>query len=342
MSTVDQAGADVIGFLARRVAAMIVLLVVISFVTFALFQVGPADPAAAACGQECTPERIDQARIALGMDKPFFVQYLDYLSGFVHSRMIGAPGALTVCAWPCLGKSFQTNEAVTDVLARALPYTVSIAVGAILLWTVAGVSLGLLAALRKGRAADKLIVGAASGGVSLPIPVTGLLLLLVFVSTLHLLPFTSNEISSPFGPAGPLGWFGNYLLPWVALALLFSAQYIRITRTAMLETFGEDFMRTARAMGLPRRRVVFKHGVRAGITPIVTMLGLDIGSLLGGAVLTEQIFSVPGVGFTAVHAAQSGDLPVTMAVTMMAAFFIIVANVVVDLCYAVIDPRVRV
>jgi peptide/nickel transport system permease protein len=124
--------------------------------------------------------------------------------------------------------------------------------------------------------------------------------------------------------------------------VLFSAQYIRVTRSNMLETFGEDFMRTARAKGLSRRNIVFKHGARAGITPVVTMLGLDIGGLLGGAVLTEQIFSVPGVGFTAVHAAQSGDLPVTMAITMMAAFFIIVANVLVDIAYAVIDPRVRV
>ena len=330
------------GFLLRRVAALVILLIVVSFATFALFQIGPADPAAAACGQECTPERIEQARIALGMDKPFFVQYFAYLSGFFGPRMIGAPGAEQLCAWPCLGKSFQTNENVTDIIARALPYTLSIAVGAVVLWTVFGVGLGLVAALRKGRAADKIIVGAASVGVSLPIPVTGLLLLLVFVSTLHLLPFTSNQINSPFGSAGPVAWFLNYLLPWVAIAVLFSAQYIRVTRNNMIETFGEDFMRTARAKGLGRRAIVFRHGVRAGMTPIVTMLGLDIGGLLGGAVLTEQIFSVPGLGFTAVHAAVAGDLPVTMAITMLAAFFIITANVVVDLVYAGIDPRVRI
>ncbi|MBZ4020764.1 ABC transporter permease [Streptomyces purpurogeneiscleroticus] len=330
------------GFLLRRFAAMIALLLVISFVTFSLFQLGPADPAAAACGQECTPERIAEARVALGMDKPFLVQYADYMSGLVGSRMVGAPGADTLCSWPCMGKSFQTNEDVTTIIERALPYTLSVASGAIVLWTVAGVGLGLLAALRKNRFTDKLIVGAASIGVSLPIPVTGLLLLLVFVSTLDVLPFTTNDIASPFGAAGPGGWFLNYLLPWVALAVLFSAQYIRVTRGNMLETFGEDFMRTARSKGLSRRNIVFRHGARAGITPVVTMLGLDIGLLLGGAVLTEQIFSVPGIGFTAVRAAQAGDLPVTMAITMMAAFFIIVANVVVDAAYAVIDPRVRV
>jgi ABC-type dipeptide/oligopeptide/nickel transport system permease component len=195
------------GFLMRRFVAMIVLLFVISFVTFSLFQLGPADPAAAACGQECTPQRIAEARIALGMDKPFLTQYLTYMSGLLGSHMVGAPGAETLCSWPCLGKSFQTNEDVSTIIERALPYTLSMASGAIVLWTVAGVGLGLLAALRKGRFTDKLIVGAASVGVSLPIPVTGLLLLLLLVSTLNLLPFTTNEIASPFGAAGPGGWF---------------------------------------------------------------------------------------------------------------------------------------
>jgi peptide/nickel transport system permease protein len=275
------------------------------------------------------------------MDHPFLIQYLDYMRGLASPRMIGAPGAESICQWPCLGKSFQTNENVSDIIARSLPYTLSIAVGALVLWTISGVGLGLLAALRKGSATDKFIVGAASVGVSLPIPVTGLFLLLVFVNQLHILPFTTNEINGPVGPHGPWAWVLNYFLPWVALAVLFSAAYIRVTRTNMIETFSEDFIRTARAKGLAPRTVTFKHGVRAGITPVVTMLGMDIGLLLGGAVLTEQIFSVPGLGFTAVRAAISGDLPVTMAITMLAAFFVIVANVVVDIAYAAIDPRVR-
>ncbi|MBT8163700.1 MULTISPECIES: ABC transporter permease [Arthrobacter] len=330
-----------IRFILRRTGSLILLLVAVSFITFTLFQLGPADPASAACGQECTPERIAEARVALGMDHPFFIQYFDYMRGLVSPRMIGAPGAESLCQWPCLGKSFQTNENVSDIIARSLPYTLSMAIGALVLWTITGVGLGLLAALRKGSATDKFIVAAASVGVSLPIPVTGLFLLLVFVNQLHLLPFTTNEINSPFGAQGPWAWVLNYFLPWVALAVLFSAAYIRVTRTNMIETFSEDFIRTARAKGLAPRTVTFKHGVRAGITPVVTMLGMDIGLLLGGAVLTEQIFSVPGLGFTAVRAAISGDLPVTMAITMLAAFFVIVANVVVDLAYAAIDPRVR-
>ncbi|MGL3807933.1 ABC transporter permease [Paeniglutamicibacter sp. R2-26] len=331
-----------VGFLFRRLGAMLILLLVVSFITFTLFQFGPADPAAASCGQECTPDRVEQARLALGLDKPFMAQYLAFLSGLVGPRMLGAPGAEQLCAWPCLGKSFQTNENVTDMVANALPYTLSLAVGAVLLWTISGVGLGLYAALRKGKLADRMIVGASSIGVSLPIPVTGLVLLLVFVGTLGWFPFTTNQIRSPFGDAGFGGWVANYFLAWVALAVLFSAQYVRITRSNMIETFSEDFMRTARAKGLPRRSIVFKHGVRAGITPIVTMLGLDLGALLGGAVLTEQIFSVPGLGFTAVRAATSGDLPVTMAITMLAAFFIILFNVIVDVSYAFIDPRVKV
>ena len=189
-----------VGFLARRVGAMLLLLLLVSFITFSLFQFGPADPAAAACGQECTPERIAQARIALGMDQPFFLQYINYLSGFFGDRMIGAPGAQTLCEWPCLGKSFQTNENVTDVIVRALPYTISVSVGAIVLWTVFGVGLGLLAALRKGKATDKLIVGAASIGVSLPVPVTGLLLLLIFVSTLKLAPLQAMPLPHHLDP----------------------------------------------------------------------------------------------------------------------------------------------
>lgn len=328
-------------FIARRLASLALLLVAVSFLTFTLFQFGPADPAAAACGQECTPERVAQARVALGMDKPFVEQYADYMSGFVSGRTIGAPGAESECAWPCLGKSFQTNENVAHIVARSLPYTLSIAVGAVVMWTIAGVGLGLLAALRRGKAVDKAVVAAASLGVSLPIPVTGLFLLLVFVNQLHWLPFTTNRISTPWGDAGPGGWFANYLLPWVALAVLFSASYIRVTRTSMIETFSEDFMRTARSKGVGPGAWTFRHGVRAGITPIVTMLGMDLGLLLGGAVLTEQIFSVPGLGFTAVRAAVAGDLPVTLAITMLAAFFVIVANVVVDVAYAFIDPRVR-
>lgn len=330
-----------VGFFLRRFAAMLLLILAVSFVTFTLFYFGPADPAAAACGQDCTPERVEQARIALGMDKPFFAQYFIFMSGLFGDRMIGAPGAQTLCEWPCLGKSFQTNENVTDVIARALPYTLSIAVGAVVLWTIVGVGLGLLAALRKGKFTDRAIVGAASVGVSLPVPVTGLLLLLIFVSTLGWLPFTSNKIYTPFGEGGFGAWALNYILPWLALAILFSAQYIRITRSNMIETFGEDFMRTARAKGLTRREITFKHGVRAGLTPIVTMIGLDLGALLGGAVLTEQIFSVPGLGFTAVRGALAGDLPITMAIMMFAAFFIVVANMVVDIAYAYIDPRVR-
>ncbi|WP_313812894.1 ABC transporter permease [Glutamicibacter sp.] len=331
-----------VSFLFRRFGAMLILLLVVSFITFTLFYFGPADPASAACGQECTPDRVEQARIALGLDKPFFAQYFAFLTGLVGPRMLGAPGAEQMCAWPCLGKSFQTNENVTDMIANALPYTLSLAVGAVLIWTTVGVGFGLLAAMRKGKLADRFIVGAASVGVSLPIPVTGLVLLLVFVGTLGWFPFTTNQIVSPFGEAGFWAWVNNYFLAWVALAVLFSAQYVRITRNNMIETFSEDFMRTARAKGLRRRKIVFKHGVRAGITPIVTMLGLDLGALLGGAVLTEQIFSVPGLGYTAVRAATSGDLPVTMAITMLAAFFIIFFNVLVDIAYAFIDPRVKV
>ena len=268
-----------IRFILRRTGSLVLLLIAVSFITFTLFQLGPADPASAACGQECTPQRVAEARVALGMDQPFFLQYADYMRGLVSPRMIGAPGAESVCQWPCLGKSFQTNENVSDIISRSLPYTVSMAVGALVLWTVSGVGLGLLAALRKGSATDKFIVGAASVGVSLPIPVTGLFLLLVFVNQLHLLPFTTNEINSPFGTQGPWAWVLNYLLPWIALAVLFSASYIRVTRTNMIETFGEDFIRACRTKQDRLGRAVQESANAAGASAVIHAPGVVMPAL---------------------------------------------------------------
>ena len=180
----------------------------------------------------------------------------------------------------------------------------------------------------------------ASLGVSLPAPFIGLLFLWIVVSKWQLLPYTSNTVTSPWNP-DPWTWFKNYILAWLTLALIFGANYVRLPRANMIETMGEDYIRTARAKGLPSRTVTLKHGLRAAITPVVTVFGLDLGALLGGAVLTETIFSVPGLGRTAVNATFNEDLPVVMAVVLFSAFFIIFANIIVDILYAVIDPRVR-
>jgi peptide/nickel transport system permease protein len=242
------------------------------------------------------------------------------------------------CPAPCFGYSFLTRQPVwPDLLDRA-PVTLSLAVGAAFLWVLAGVSVGVLSALRRGSLYDRTAMSISLAGVSLPIFFTGMISLLVFSYTLHwaapggsFTPFTEN----------PADWAYNLILPWVTLALLFSAQYARLTRAGMLETMGEDYIRTARAKGLTERRVTVRHGLRAALTPILTIFGLDVGLLLGGAVLTEQVFSLPGLGKYAIDAINNNDLPKVLGVTLLAAFFVVIANLIVDLLYAVIDPRVR-
>jgi peptide/nickel transport system permease protein len=217
--------------------------------------------------------------------------------------------------------------------------TVSLAAGAAVIWLAAGVATGVLSALRRGSVFDRAAMSVALAGVSLPIFFTGLLSLSIFAYQLHLFPGGGS-----FTPItqDPLTWAYDLTLPWITLAFLFAAGYARLTRAGMLETMNEDFIRTARAKGLPERTVVVKHGLRSALTPIVTIFGLDVGLLLGGAVLTESTYSLPGLGKYAIDAINNNDLPKVLGVTMFAAGFIIVANLVVDLLYAVIDPRVRV
>ena len=327
-------------FLIRRLIALVILLIATSVVTFVLFSVGPADPAADSCGKSCSPERIAAARVSLGLDKPLTTQYVDYMRGLVAGREMGPPSGRYHCDWPCFGRSFQNNQFVWDSIKSGLPYTISIAVGAAAIWLFFGVMLGIVAALRKGTWADKGVVGLASLGVSLPIPLIGLTMLWLLAGRWKLLPYPNNAISAPWDP-DPWAWAKNYIMPWVALALIYGASYVRLTRANMIETMGEDYIRTARAKGLPRNTVIFKHGLRAAMTPIVTIFGLDLGALLGGAILTEQIFSIPGIGLLSIRGSVNNDLPVIIAVVLFAAFFIIVANIIVDVLYAFIDPRVR-
>jgi peptide/nickel transport system permease protein len=225
-----------------------------------------------------------------------------------------------------------------DLLDR-LPVTISLAAGAAFLWLVGGVSVGVLSALRRGSILDRSAMGVALAGVSLPIFFTGLLSLSIFSYGLGI---TAPGGANPMDAANPLDWAYRMILPWITLAFLYAAAYARLTRAGMLETMNEDYIRTARAKGLNERTVVVKHGLRAALTPILTIFGLDLGLLLGGAILTETTFSLPGIGQYAVQAVANNDLPKVLGVTLMGAFFIIIANLVVDLLYAVVDPRVRV
>lgn len=327
-------------YVVRRLITLVLLLLVTSAITFGLFFVTPANPAALACGRGCTAEAIAEINRTMGLDQPVHVQYVTYMKGLVVGREFGSGTAAIHCPAPCFGRSFQDGQFVWDVIKRALPITVSIAVGAAALWLVIGVGLGVLAAIKRGTWVDRLAVGFSLFGVSFPVVLTALLSLYFVCSRWGLLPYPDPANGQLFED-GPVRWAQTFVLPWIVLALLYSSLYVRLTRANMIEVMGEDYIRTARAKGLPERTVIRRHGLRAALTPVVTIFGLDLGGLLGGAVLTESVFALPGIGRQAVVAVLAQDLPMIMGVVLFAAFFIITANIVVDVLYGFIDPRVR-
>jgi peptide/nickel transport system permease protein len=324
-------------YIARRLIAMILMLIALSMIVFLLFNALPADPARLTCGKACTPQVIEANRIRLGLDKPLYEQYAVFVKGIFQGRTYGSGTATFECHKPCLGYSFRRGEQVTDLVTKALPVTMQLAIGAFVLWIVAGVSVGIIAALRRGKWQDRTIMGFALVGYSFPSFFIGLLLIFFvqirwgLVGYEGYVPFFDN----------PSLWFQGLILPWIALALLYAAFYARLTRNQMLETLGDDYIRTARAKGLRERTVIGKHALRAGLTPIVTAAGLDLAGLLGGAVITEAVFNLPGIGRLSIDSVTDSDLPVITATVLIAATFVIVANLVVDVLYAVIDPRVR-
>lgn len=324
-------------YIVRRVIVMILMLTILSIITFLLFNAVPTDPARLTCGKTCTPEIIAANRIRLGLDQPLYVQYADWIKGIFVGRTYGSGSATFECSTPCLGYSFRNGEEVTTMILDALPVTLYLALGAFLLWMLVGISAGIAAAKNYGKWQDRTIMSVSLIGYSLPVFFVGLLLLIFVIVRWNFLPYPNYE--SPFND--PIAFFQTMLLPWITLAILYAAYYARLTRSQLLETMGEDYIRTARAKGLAERIVFRKHAFRATLTPIVTSAGLDLAGLLGGAVITEYIFSLPGLGRLAIGAVTEYDLPTITATVLVAAVFVIVANLVVDILYAAIDPRVR-
>lgn len=333
-------------YIVRRLVSAVVLLVILSMVTFAIFYLvprlagsTPESLAARYVGRTATADTVRLTAERLGFFDPVPVQYGHWISGVVLGTEYDFGAGVERCPAPCLGYSFITKQAVWPELLDRAPVTASLALGAALLWLVSGVTIGVISALRRGSLFDRAAMTVALAGVSLPIFFTGLVSLAFLSYRLNLtapggsyVPFTEN----------PAGWAYSLLLPWVTLSFLFSALYARLTRAGMLDVMTEDYIRTARAKGLPERTVVVKHGLRSALTPILTIFGLDVGLLLGGAVLTEKTFSLNGLGKYGYDAIVAGDLPKILGFTLIAGFFVIIANLVVDLLYAVIDPRVRV
>jgi peptide/nickel transport system permease protein len=325
-------------YLVRRILAAATTLVVLSIITFGLFFAVPADPAALQCGDQCTKEQVELVRHGLDLDRPVPQLYLEFMAGIFVGRTIGfgEQKQENNCSAPCLGYSFRTFEPVTDMIGRALPITASIVFGALMLWLSAGVSMGVIAALRRGTWIDKTVIALSVTAASAQVLFVALVLQVVVVYQLGWLPVPSYT-----SPSENLGrWLTGLLLPWVALAMGISASYARLTRAQLVETLAEEFTLASRAKGLRERRVV-RQALRAAITPIVTIAGLDVGALLGGVVVIETIFGLPGLGQTALKATQELNLPVVMATVLLGGLFVVVMNLIADLLYAFVDPRVR-
>lgn len=327
---------DMVWFVIRRLLATVLVMLALSLAVYLIFYALPADPARLACGKPCTPERLEQARHFMQLDQSTIQQYLAFLKGIVDGRTFGEGSAAVQCNAPCFGYSFPLARPVTTLILNRLPITASIAVGAAVIWLVVGVSLGVGAALKRGKPFDRFAVGLALIGVSSPSFLVGLLAILVFGFWLNIVPVNGYV---PFTES-PVDWAWHLVTPWLVLATVFAASYIRLTRSQMLEEMNLDHLTTARAKGAGERRVVVVHGLRGVLVPIVTIFGLDLGVLLGGAVLTEKVFSMQGLGELLISAVGQNDVAVVVGVTLFSAFLVILANLVVDLVHGVLDPRV--
>jgi peptide/nickel transport system permease protein len=315
-------------YIIRRLLWVILLLLVVSAVTFVIFYELPsADPAALRAGKSPTPELLAQIRHTLGLDKPVYVQYWLYMKKIVLHFDFGF--------------SFQDSQPVRREIFDRLPATLSLTAGAVVVWLLIGLPIGVISAIRRRSIADRLSMTGALLAISAPVYWLGLVALYLFANDIGVVRIFDGSGTYTGVTSDPGRWFGSLLLPWFVLAASFAAFYARLLRANLIETMSEDYIRTARAKGLPERRVIGRHAMRAAITPIVTILGLDIGILLGGAILTETVFNIPGVGRLAYEGIQNADLPVIQGTVLFGALFIVLANLVVDIAYAFLDPRVR-
>ena len=327
---------DLAWFVVRRLFATLLVMLALSLAVYLIFYAIPADPAHLACGKPCTPDRLEQARHFMQLDQSTLQQYLNFLKGIFAGRTFGEGAAAVQCNAPCFGYSFPLARPVTTLILDRLPVTVSIALGAAVFWLLIGVSLGVVAALKRGQLPDRLAVGFALIGVSTPSFLLGLLAILVFGFWLNMVPVNGYVPLTE----SPVDWAWHLITPWLVLAVLQAAAYVRLTRAQMLEELNLDYITTARAKGSGEARVVVRHGLRGALVPIVTLFGLDLGVLLGGAIITEKVFSMQGLGELLISAVAQLDVAVVVGVTLFSAFLIILANLVVDIVHGALDPRV--
>ena len=314
-------------FLIRRIALGMVVLWLITMAVFALFFIAPNNVARTLAGRQATPETVALISARLGLDEPAWKQYLSFVGRALHGD---------------LGYDYYHQVPVTSIMASALPITLSLVLGGAVIWLGLGITNGVLSAVRPRSFTDRSLTGFSLFFYSMPTFLLGLLLLyfLYFRLTLAgIAIFPAGGYAPMTGGVGP--WLQHMILPWITLALVQAATYTRLTRASMLDVLGEDYVRTARSKGIGEQRVILRHGLRAALTPVVTQFGIDLGALLGGVVVTETVFSLPGLGKTAIDAINQQDLPVIVGIVLFASAAVVLANIVVDILYAVLDPRVR-
>ena len=318
----------IIGFLVRRILTGIVVVWLVATGAFFLFFARPVSTVARQlAGHAATPQVINEVINNLGLNQPILVQYWHFIDGLLHGN---------------LGYSYFNQEPVTTMLKQDLPPTLSLVIGGVILWLVVGLTVGIISATRARSVFDRVSSVAVLIGLSMPVFVIGELLILVVFVPLNQHGFTWIQTGYSGISNGFLTWMGHMILPWITLAAVQAAVYTRLMRGQLLDTMGEDYIRTARSKGLSERRVTFKHGVRSALTPVVSQLGVDMGQLLGGVVVVEAVFGLGGLGQVSVQAIDTDNLPVIIGFVIIAAIFVVVANIVVDLLYALLDPRVRI
>jgi peptide/nickel transport system permease protein len=319
---------EMVRYITRRLLWTIATLIIVSFVTFLIFYVlPPGDPAVVRAGHFPNPQLLAHIRHVLGVDRPFWAQYWHYIRGIVlHFN---------------LGYSYQYAQPVKTMIFNHLPATISLTVGAVVIWMSIGMTVGVISAIRQRSPLDRLTMIGSLVAISAPTFWLGLMALFLFskdIGKFHIFDGAGTYVGLT---ADPGRWFGSLILPWLVLAASLAAFYARLLRSQLVEAMSQDYIRTARAKGLPERRVIWRHAVRSAITPVVTALGIDIGFLLGGAVVVEAVFNVPGVGRLAYDGIHQADLPIIQGTVQFGTFFVVIANLIVDVVYAFLDPRVR-
>lgn len=330
-------------YIVKRLLASVLVLFLVSFSIFVLFFKGPSDPAKPVCDSQtsnrCTPARLARYTEQLGYNNSMVSEYGKYMSGIVTGRDITIGTTTIACDAPCLGLTFKTQDSVWGQLKDRLPATFSVAIGGALLYLLIGVPIGVAAARRRGTLADKTLVSTFLVVSSIPYYLFALITWLL-VTIKFQVPGISDTGYFPLSD-NPAKWFSGLILAWLCLGIFNSTAYTRYTRGAMVETLGEDYIRTAKAKGLPPRTVVYRHALRSALVPVVTIFGIDLGVLLAGTIFTEKIFNIYGIGLWGLNAVDGKDLPIVEATALFTAIMVIAANLIVDVVYSLLDPRVR-